>query len=497
MKVLLIYPEYPSETFWGFKHALKFVRKRAGFPPLGLLTVASMMPDDWEIKLIDMNVKKLCEEDIKWADYVFISAMITQKDSARAVIAQCNWLDVKVVAGGPLFTTGHEEFSGVDHFVLGEVEEIFQQFVKDMQNGCAKRIYSSEKRPEITSTPVPMWKLVNAKHYGSMPLQISRGCPFNCEFCDIVIMNGRVPRLKLPKQVIAELDAIYETGFRGAVFIVDDNFIGNKNKVKPMLLEIAEWQEKKGFPFTFTTEASIDLALDEVLMQLMACAGFNKVFVGLETPSAEGLAECGKRQNSACDMVASVKKIQNCGLEVMGGFIVGFDSDTPSIFADQIKFIQETGVMVAMVGVLNALPKTKLWLRLKEAGRLLSTATSGNNTDASFNFVPKMPREKLIAGYKEIVQAIYSPNNYYKRLCAFLREYRPAKIRRKVRFADVMAFLNSVWYLGLLSDWQTKKYYWKAIFKTLFKHRRAFPEVVIALIYGHHFRRVAKAITKS
>lgn len=496
MKVLLVYPKYPKNTFWGFKHALKFVFKRAGFPPLGLLTVAAMMPETWGKKIIDMNVEELRDKDIKWADLVCVSAMITQKESAKDIIARCNKLGVKVAAGGPVFTTGYEEFEGVDHFVLGEAEEIFQQFVEDIQNGCAKKFYAYEKRPDITGTPVPLWKLVKVKHYGSMPLQVSRGCPFDCEFCDITIMNGRVPRLKSPEQVITELDAIYKTGFRGAVFFVDDNFIGNKRKVKQMLPEIAEWQKKKGYPFTFTTEASIDLADDEALMQLMVKAGFNKVFVGLETPSAESLKECKKQQNVGRDMVASVKKVQRSGLQVMGGFIVGFDSDPTSIFADQIRFIQETGVMVAMVGVLNALPKTKLWLRLKEAGRLLAEASTGNNTDASFNFMPKMDREILVAGYKRVVQTIYSPKEYYQRLCAFLKEYRPAKIRRRVYFTDVMAFLNSVWYLGLLSDWQTKKYYWMAIFKTLFKYRKAFPEVVIALIYGHHFRKVAEAIVK-
>lgn len=497
MKVLLIYPEYPSETFWGFKHALKFVRKRAGFPPLGLLTVASMMPSDWELKLVDMNVEKLRDEDIKWADLVCISAMITQTGSTKLVIARCNKFGKKVVAGGPVFTTGHEEFTGVDHFVLGEAEGIFQQFIEDIQNGCAKKIYAPDERPDITGTPVPMWKLINAKHYGSMPLQVSRGCPFDCEFCDITIMNGRVPRLKSPEQVVSELDAIYKTGFRGAVFVVDDNFIGNKRAVTEILLKVLGWQEKMGFPFTLTTEASINLADNEELMKLMVRAGFNKVFVGLETPSVKSLEECGKRQNSSRDMVASVKTIQRFGLEVMGGFIVGFDSDTPSIFADQIRFIQETGIMVAMVGVLNALPKTKLWLRLKETGRLLAEASTGNNTDASFNFMPKMDRETLVAGYKKVVETIYSPGVYYERLCAFLKEYRPAKIRRKLYFADVMAFINSVWYLGLLGDWQTKKYYWKAIFKTLFNYRRAFPEVVIALIYGYHFRKVAEAIVKS
>ncbi|MFC1954158.1 B12-binding domain-containing radical SAM protein, partial [Chloroflexota bacterium] len=407
MKILLVYPRYP-ETFWSFKHALRFVSKKAAFPPLGLLTVAAMLPGEWEKKLVDMNINALSDEDIKWANYVFISAMVVQGDSAREVITRCNELNTKVVAGGPLFTTGHEEFEGVDHFVLGEAEVTLPSFLADLDKGCAKPIYTPDKKPDISKTPVPLWSLINMKYYSSMNIQYSRGCPFNCEFCDIIILNGHKPRTKDRHQMVNELEALYSRGWRGGVFIVDDNFIGNRKKLKAETLPaIIEWSKKKKYPFVLSTETSINLADDEELMKLMVEAGFNQVFIGVETPNEASLAECNKMQNRDRDLAASVKKIQNHGFEVQGGFIVGFDSDPVSIFRSQIDFIQRSGIVTAMVGLLNAPRGTRLYQRLKKENRLLK-GFSGDNTDSSINFIPKMNYETLINGYRNILDTIYS-----------------------------------------------------------------------------------------
>ncbi len=455
-----------------------------------------MLPREWEKKLVDMNVSTLKDKDIEWADYAFISSMITQKESAIEVIERCNRLGTKVVAGGPVFTTGYDEFKGVDHFVLGEAEATFPQFLQDLQDGCAKPLYSSEEHPDISQTPVPDWNLINSKHYFSMPVQYSRGCPYDCEFCDIIIMYGHVPRTKTPDQLLREFDALYERGWRGSTFIVDDNFIGNKVKVREMLPEVIKWQKKRKHPFLLFTEASLNLADDDKLMEMMVEAGFDKVFIGLETPDEGSLAECNKFQNENRDMSASVKNIQNHGMQVLGGFIVGFDSDPESIFDAQINFIQKIGVVTAMVGILTALPKTRLYNRLKSENRLLQSS-SGNNTDGTLNFIPKMDPEKVINGYQRIIQTIYSPKKYYERIGTFLDEYKPIRTRRqRVGFWELMSFLRSIWHLGIVGKSNSKRYYWKLMSKAFFKHRKAFPEAVTLAIYGLHFRKVTEAAAK-
>jgi radical SAM superfamily enzyme YgiQ (UPF0313 family) len=488
MKILLVYPQYP-DTFWSFRYALKFISKKASFPPLGLLTVASMLPGDWEKKLVDMNTNQLTDEDIAWADFVFISAMVVQRDSVKEVISRCRHLEAKTVAGGPLFTTGYRGFREVDHLVLGEAEITLPLFIKDLEAGNPQRIYLSRARPGIWETPLPQWSLVNRKQYSSMSLQYSRGCPFNCEFCDIITLNGHRPRTKDAEQVIAELEALYGYGWRSGVFFVDDNFIGNKKKLKEEVLPaVIQWQKDKRYPFELSTEASINLADDETLMRMMVEAGFNRVFVGIETPNEESLLECNKAQNRNRDLVASVKKIQNHGLEVQGGFIVGFDSDPLSIFKSQINFIQNSGIVTAMVGLLNAPPGTRLYKRLKSENRLLK-AFSGDNNDLSLNFIPKMNSATLINGYKQILDTIYSPKQYYERAKAFLREYRPnLKRKRRFQFYHVMAFLKSVWVLGLRD--KGRKYYWRLFLLTLMKYPRKLPISISVSVYGYHFRKV-------
>lgn len=490
MNILLVYPQYP-DTFWSFKHALRFVLKKAAFPPLGLLTVASMLPENWEKKLVDMNVNALTDNDLIWADYVFISAMAIQKASARDVINRAKKLGTKTVAGGPLFTTEPEQFEDVDYLVLNEAEITLQPFLKDLIAGSPKHVYKTSEHPAITATPVPMWSLIKMKHYSGMNLQYSRGCPFNCEFCDITFLDGRVPRTKDKQQVLNELESIYRHGWRGSVFIVDDNFIGNKNKIKNEILPaIIEWQQKKKFPFTLLTEVSINLVDDEELMQLMTRAGFNRVFIGIETPNEASLSECSKNQNISRDLVASVKKIHNHGLEVMAGFIVGFDNDPISIFKTQINFIQKSGVVTAMVGLLNAPKGTRLYQRLKGENRLIKDTFTGDNMDDSLNFIPKMNRESLISGYKHVLNTIYSPKQYYSRITTLLKEYRPrAKTRiYKANWTDLLGLLNSIWFLGIRE--KGRRYYWRVFASTLVTKPRVFPLFVTLAVYGYHFRKV-------
>lgn len=490
MKILFVYPQYP-DTFWGFKHALRLISKKAAYPPLGLLTVAAMLPDDWEKKLVDMNVTDLTDEDLRWADYVFIGAMVVQKDSVKEVITRCKKFNTKIVAGGPLFTTEYEEFDGVDHFVLDEAEITLPPLLQDLEKGCAQHIYTSTERPDIRKTPVPMWSLINMKKYSAMSVQYSRGCPYDCEFCDITVLNGHRPRTKDKDQLLAELDALYNQGWGGGLLIVDDNFIGNKRKLKTEILPaIIEWAEERKYPFPFLTQTSINLADDEELMQLMVKAGFSTVFIGIETPNEESLSECNKFINKNRDLVTLVRKIQNYGLQVMGGFIVGFDNDPLSIFKSQISFIQRSGIVTAMVGLLQAPRGTRLYHRLKKENRLLKDI-SGDNMDCSMNFIPKMNYETLIEGYKKILNTIYSPKQYYERVKIFLKEYKPrGKRKGRLQLYHLIGFIKSMWFLGIKE--KGRRYYWKLLVSTLLKRPRSFPLSISLAISGFHFRKIVE-----
>jgi radical SAM superfamily enzyme YgiQ (UPF0313 family) len=492
MNVLLIYPEFP-DTFWSFKHALKFIRKRASSPPLGLLTVAAMLPPEWEKRLVDVNVTMLTKEHLAWADYALISGMVVQGESARQIIARCKEAGVKVVAGGPLFASDYEQFEGVDHFVLNEAEVTLPPFLADLERGRARRIYTTSEFADIQKTPVPLWELADLDRYATMSIQFSRGCPYNCDFCNVTALFGHRPRTKTAQQIIAELDSLYNLGWRESVFFVDDNLIGNKRSLKTELLPaLIEWQkDKMGIPFH--TEVSINLADDEQLMQMMVEAGFNMVFIGIETPDEDSLAECSKNQNKNRDLVEDVKRIQRVGLQVQGGFIVGFDNDTPSIFQRQIDFIQKSGIVTAMVGLLQAPPGTRLYERLKQEGRLLSRI-SGDNVDGTTNIIPKMNLDTLREGYNNILQHIYSPEHYYQRVRTFLREYKPPKIKASLDFKHVLeyilAFFRSIYHLGIVG--KERVHYWKLLFWTLFRRPELFPLAVTFAIYGYHFRKVCE-----
>jgi radical SAM superfamily enzyme YgiQ (UPF0313 family) len=488
MKILLISPQTP-DTFWSFKHVLRFVSKRASFPPLGLLTVAAMLPGDWELRVADLNVRRLKDADLRWADFVMISAMIVHKDSVRNIVARCRGLRKPVIAGGPLFTTGHEGFPEIQHFVLGEAEELMPQVVEDLRHNRLQHIYKAPRWPDLAQTPVPRWDLIDLRDYVTMPVQFSRGCPFLCEFCDITVMNGRVPRTKSPAQMIAELEALRARGWREMVFLVDDNFIGDKPRTRALLREMVDWRRRTGAEMGFLTEASVNLVDDEELCALMVAAGFTKVFVGIETPSAEALAECRKLQNRGRDLVEAVRVLQQRGLEVMGGFIVGFDSDKADVFKRQFEFIQRSGVVTAMVGLLTALPKTRLYDRLKTEGRLVAE-TSGNNTDSALNFKPKLNREFLQSGYRDLMKKLYEPKVYYQRVRVFLKNHKTTAPSLRLSRADFMAFIKSLWLLGVW--YRGRRAYWRFFLGTLVHRPRQFRRAIEFAIVGYHFRRVAR-----
>ncbi|MEZ0343734.1 MAG: radical SAM protein [Caldimicrobium sp.] len=497
MKALLVYPAYPN-TFWSFRYALKLVNKKASHPPLGLLTVASLLPKDWEIRLIDLNVEPLREEDLKWADLVLIGAMYVQRNSACEVIDKAKALRKIVVAGGPLFTSFYKDFiDKVDHLVLDEGEITIPQYLKDLERGNPKKIYRSEGQyADLTQSPIPSYHLIKFSHYTSMCVQYSRGCPFNCEFCDVTNLFGHAIRTKSVSQIIAELDNLYHLGWRGSVFFVDDNFIGGKKKVKEELLPaLIQWQERHKFPFYFYTQVSINLSDDDELIDLMVRAGFNSVFIGIETPNEESLAEVKKVQNLKRNLVENIRKIQRKGLEVMGGFILGFDSDPPNIFDKLVNYIKEFRIIIAMVGLLNAPPGTELFNRLKAEGRI-RPIFKGDNTDLDTNIIPKMGYEKLIMGYKKVIRELYNTKSYYQRLFDFLEEieinnkFKPDLNYLKVNYGYLLGLPKIFLKFGVLDKW--RNYFWRLIFKCLFKKPQIFPLLIAHIASGYHFRKIFK-----
>jgi len=488
VKVLLVYPEFP-DTFWSFKHALKFIRKKSSAPPLGLLTISSMLPNHWEQRLVDLNIRSLSNKDLDWADMVFISAMTVQRDPAKRVIGRCKKAGLPVVAGGPLFTMEFDKFDEVDYLVLNEAEITLPEFLADLERNQTRHIYTTDSYPDLRKTPPPRWPLLNLNQYDSMPMQFSRGCPYNCDFCNVTALLGHRPRTKSVEQILIELDGLYKLGWRSSVFFVDDNFIGNRRYVKDELLPaLARWRKGKT-GFSFNTEATINLADDDELIQLMVKAGFTKVFIGIETPDNQGLEECNKGQNLNRDLVRDVKHLQRSGLEVQGGFIVGFDSDNQSIFQRQIDFIQNSGIVTAMVGMLQAPPGTKLYDRLMKENRLVG-GMSGDNADGRTNIIPKMGIETLREGYRHLMEQIYSPNQFYQRVKTFLKEYQPRKIKSPLTWQRFLAFFRSVYHLGIID--QERRHYWDLLLWTLKEHPAMFSTAVTMAIYGYHFNKICE-----
>jgi radical SAM superfamily enzyme YgiQ (UPF0313 family) len=476
MKILLVYP-YSPDSFWSFRHALSFISKKAAVPPLGLITVSAMLPTSWEKRLIDMNVTKLKTTDIQWADMVFISAMNIQKDSVDYVINECVKQGVKIVAGGPLFTQEYQNYPEVAHFILNEAEITLPLFLADLKAGrTPEKLYKTDAFADLTQSPVPDFHLLSMKDYAFMSIQVSRGCPYACDFCEITTLLGNKVRMKSTAQVIN-------------VSVVDDNFIGNTHHIKNELLPaMIAWQKSHKHPFVFSSQSSINLADDNRLLSLMTESGFGSTFIGIETPSNASLHECNKVQNKNRNMLHSVTKIQRAGMLVSGGFIVGFDSDSPSVFQQQIDFIQQSGIVSAMVGLLNAPKNTKLYNRLGEEKRLINTS-SGNNTDYSMNFIPRMNQSELIAGYKRIINDIYTTKPYYNRVRKLFANYkRKNQKQQKMSIPILKALAKSIYVIGIRSKGQSD--FWKFLIWTLIFQPTSLADAIEYSIYGYHYRIV-------
>ena len=494
---LLVYPEFPP-SYWGYQYALDFVKKKSSMPPLGLLTVAGLFPKDYQLKVVDMNVTPLTDADLDWADVVLTSTMIVQKESFYQVVQRCNRAGIPIVAGGPHPTSYHdnirEEAGGtVDHFLFGEVEETFGDFLTDLKAGIAKDVYPETKKPDMTQTPMPRYDLINLQDYGSMALQFSRGCPFDCEFCDITKLFGRVPRTKSNEQMMAEFDMLYRLGWHGALFVVDDNFIGNKRDAMRLLPEVITYQKEKNYPFDLFTEASVNLVEIPEMLDAMSDAGFSMVFLGIESPNDDALLTTKKKQNTNKEedarsyLLRAIREIQGAGIEVTGGFIIGMDGDTE--FDSHIQFIQEAGVPMAMAGLLTALKETDLYHRLQREGRLLDEST-GNNTDITLNFVPELPREHLLAEYRRVVSTLYDPTlkNYFERCLTLLKHLKPVNYpAQPIRMAQIMALVRSI--KRQLFSKQGPAYF-RFLIKVLKEHRDMFDKAVRLAIHGYHFEKM-------
>ncbi len=487
--LLLVYPEIP-DTYWSYRHAVRIAGKKAVIPPLGLLTVAAMVPDGYECRLVDMNVEELTDEDLAWADMTMISAMIVQKPSLEEVIRRSKGAGLPVVVGGPYATSCHDEIEGVDHFVLDEGELTIPAFFRDLAQGTPQQMYRADGRARMEETPVPRFELCDLSLYTTLPVQFSRGCPFDCEFCDIVSLFGHKPRTKPPAHILRELDYAYELGFRGAVFIVDDNFIGNKRCTLELLGELKQWQEAHGYPYRFSTEASIDLAAKDDLLNAMADVGFNMVFIGLETPDEGSLAATGKVQNLKGDVKEAVRKIQRLGIEVTAGFIIGFDTDPPDIFQRQVDFIQELAVPTAMVGLLMALPNTRLWNRLQAEGRLRGLSSGDNTHHTELNFVTMLSESLLEEGYRYVLSRVYDPRRYFDRAFRFLKMHprtavdHETRAKEPIKWEQVMALVRSL--LFQTFSRYGMRYLWYLIRAVFVRPKRIVRAVTLA-VQGHHY----------
>jgi radical SAM superfamily enzyme YgiQ (UPF0313 family) len=490
MNILLVEPRTP-DTFWSLRHALRFIGKRAANPPLGLLTVAGCLPRSWNCRLVDLNVRPLAESDLAWADLVLTSAMLAQTASLIDVIDRSHAAGKRVLAGGPAFLGEHADWHGADHVVLGEVEDLAPQLIDDIAADNLQPLYTATRFPDLALTPLPRWDLIELNDYATMSVQWCRGCPFDCEFCDIAALNGRVPRHKSNAQFLSELDALDHRGWKGMTFIVDDNFAGNRPRCRDLLRDVIAWRRRTGSRMVLMTEASVDIAADPELLQLMAEAGFKKVFLGLETPSLESLRECRKHQNLRSDLASAVRTIQQAGIEVIGGFIVGFDSDQEDIFERQFEFIQTTGVATAMVGLLQAIPRTRLYQRLAGEGRLRGEST-GDNTLAGLNFEPRLDPDFLLRNYRQLMQRLYEPGTYYRRIQTFLAAHKPRGPRMAYSRSDIAALLRSLWLMGVVHS--GRRAYWSFLTRTLLRHPNRIGVAVTLAIMGFHFRQVSDAL---
>ncbi len=498
MKILLVYPEMP-DTFFLFKHFTKVVGRKASFPPLGLLTVAAMLPVEWDLKLIDTNVTELKDNDILWADMVFISAMNTQAKSTIEIIDRCKLLGATIVAGGPLFTHEYIRFPKVDYFILNEAEITLPPFLNDLKNNMAIRIYNSKEFADVHETPIPKWELINPGDYSYSIVQYSRGCPYFCDFCDVTALFGRRPRVKTAEQIIAELEAILKHGNPDMILFADDNLIGNKGMLKKDLLpKLIEWRDKNKFAPGFDTQVTINLSDDEELMQLMLESGFRRLFIGIETLEDDALMQMKKRQNARRDLLDTVRNLQARGFILVGAFILGLDTDTPSVFQNIIDFINESGLVMVSINLLKAPIGTELYDKMKEQNRLISNLDFDENMS---NMIHKMDKEVLAKGYKSVIENIYSGESVIHRTKVFFSDKRPIKvkngIKRRISLAEVFHGLRVFYFLGIKDN--NRRYLWRTFYWLFLNKKLKYSDHALffmAMLYQYKMMR-GKFISQS
>ncbi|MDB9513029.1 DUF4070 domain-containing protein [Kamptonema animale CS-326] len=489
MRVLLVYPEFPK-TFWSYEKILELVNRKVLLPPLGLVTVAAILPQEWEFKLVDRNIRAITEEEWQWAELVICSAMIVQKEDLLAQIREAKRRGKLVACGGPYPTSLPEEpqAAGVDYLILDEGEITLPMFVEAIARGETSGMYRSDGvKPDVTTTPVPRFDLLELNAYDSMSIQFSRGCPFQCEFCDIIVLYGRKPRTKEPEQLIAELECLYQLGWRRGVFMVDDNFIGNKRNVKLLLKELKVWQEERQYPFVFNTEASIDLAQDQELMDLMVECNFNAVFVGVETPDEESLQMTKKFQNTRNSLVESMEAITKSGLRVMAGFIIGFDGEKPGAGSRIVRFAEAAAIPSTTFGMLQALPHTALWHRLEKEGRLRGKAGNLNQTTL-MNFIPTRPLEDIAREYVEAFCDVYDPKKYLDRTYRHFLMLGAPKVKKPFKMPDLIdlrALGIVIWRQGIKRN--TRWMFWHHLFSIIKRNPAVWEHYLTVCAHNEHF----------
>lgn len=486
MKALLVYPRFPI-TYWGFQYGIHIIGKKATLPPLGLLTVAALLPRDWSLRLVDLNVHTLHDEDLLWADVVLTGGLLVQVESTQEVIARAVGKNRPVVVGGPAATASPDLFGDADVVFQGEAEGRVDELLAAMAQHSESRLVleAPSSFPDMTNVPVPRFDLLDLSNYSSMSVQYSRGCPFRCEFCDVIEMFGRKTRVKTPQQVLDELEALHRLGFKGTLFFVDDNFIGNKRSVKRLLPILRDWQRARGRPFELYTEASVDLAHDPQLLGDMVDAGFTSVFVGIETPSKKALEQTGKLQNLRLDLSEAIDRITRAGLQVMGGFIVGFDTDDGEVLKQQGEFLAQQPIPLAMVGLLMAFPGTALWRRLEAEGRLRERP-NGDQCSRP-NFVPVMEEPELLQGYADLMRELYSPDAYYARCELYLRRSGLISETRSSTLSEVGALFQTIWHVGILSP--HRSLFWKLMSKAIPRGQIHVRQAVVHAVQGEHLIR--------
>jgi radical SAM superfamily enzyme YgiQ (UPF0313 family) len=500
MRVLMVWPRFPA-SYWSLEDVTEIVPERSLMPPLGLITVAALCPKQWAIRLVDLAFEELNDEDLLWADLVVVSAMQVQRDDVRDTLQRASKLGRRTMVGGPYASSQPEELLPLaDHVIVGEPDEVFQEIATDLEVGSARRLYRVTEKPDVSRTPVPRFDLLALEKYTLMAVQFSRGCPFTCEFCDIITLYGRRPRTKSSAQLIGELDRLLQLGWRKEIFIVDDNFIGNHKAALELCRELEPWQLRNRYPFGFATEASIDLASRPELVEAMVKANFSRVFIGIETPSSESLKEAKKFQNLRRDPLDCIRFIQQQGLWVMGGFIVGFDNDQADIFDRQIEFIERAAIPWAMAGVLQAPPTTPLYERMKREGRLIQDSPESSNFSPP-NFRTVLPLPVLLGGLRRMPLILYDPRRFYERVLDSLERWqvRPEQRAAPLSFLyRLRVFFKSVWRQGVLSGY--RRNYWRFFGRLMLRcglnpqKRRLGFELALS---GHHFIRYARKVAET